>query len=46
MFHIGGEERELRTGDAAIARPGQQHGVKNLAAEDLVLLVFMTPRPE
>ena len=45
LFHIAGEERELSPGEAVIARPGQDHGVKNSAAEDLVLLVFMTPRP-
>ena len=44
-FHIAGEERELRSGETVIARPGQEHGVRNAAAEDLVLLVFMTPRP-
>ena len=45
MFHIAGEEKELVPGESVIARPGQDHGVKNSAAEDLVLLVFMTPRP-
>lgn len=45
LFHIAGEERELAAGEAVIARRGQDHGVKNAAAEDLVLLVFMTPRP-
>ena len=45
MFHIGGEQRELGEGEAVIARPGQEHGVKNAATGDLVLLVFMTPRP-
>jgi|SRR5712671_1049352 len=44
-FHIGGEERELGMGEAVVARPGEQHGVQNGALEDLVLLVFMTPRP-
>jgi mannose-6-phosphate isomerase-like protein (cupin superfamily) len=44
-FHIAGEEKELGSGQAVIARPGQEHGVRNGAAEDLVLLVFMTPRP-
>jgi len=44
-FHIAGEERELSSGEAVIAKPGQDHGVKNSAVEDLVLLVFMTPRP-
>jgi mannose-6-phosphate isomerase-like protein (cupin superfamily) len=45
MFHIGGEERELGTGQAVVARPGEPHGVRNKSAEDLVLLVFMTPKP-
>ena len=45
IFHIAGEERELSSGEAVIAKPGQDHGVKNSAVEDLVLLVFMTPRP-
>jgi mannose-6-phosphate isomerase-like protein (cupin superfamily) len=45
MFHIAGEERELGSGEAVVARPGQTHGVKNSAVEDLVLLVFMIPRP-
>jgi quercetin dioxygenase-like cupin family protein len=45
VFHIAGEERELASGETVIARPGQDHGVKNVSAEDLVLLVFMTPRP-
>jgi quercetin dioxygenase-like cupin family protein len=45
VFHIAGEERELASGETVIARPGQDHGVKNASAEDLVLLVFMTPRP-
>ena len=44
-FHIAGEEKELASGQAVIARPGQEHGVRNGAAEDLVILVFMTPRP-
>ena len=45
VFHIAGEERELGEGEAVIARPGEEHGVRNEAAADLVLLVFMTPRP-
>jgi len=45
MFHIGGEERELRMGEAVVARPGEPHGVRNASAEELVLLVFMTPKP-
>jgi len=45
LFHIGGEERELKSGQAVIARPGETHGVRNSADQDLVLLVFMTPKP-
>jgi quercetin dioxygenase-like cupin family protein len=45
VFHIAGEEKELGTGETVIAKPGQDHGVKNASADDLVLLVFMTPRP-
>lgn len=45
-FHIGGEERELNSGQAVIARPGEAHGVRNAGKEDLVLLVFMTPKPK
>jgi quercetin dioxygenase-like cupin family protein len=45
LFHIAGEERELGEGETVIAKPGQDHGVKNSSTEDLVLLVFMTPRP-
>src|SRR5438552_18839384 len=44
-FHIAGEEKELGAGEIVIARPGEVHGVRNAAAEDLVPLVFMTPRP-
>ena len=43
--HIGGEERELTSGQAVIARPGEAHGVRNAGEQDLVLLVFMTPKP-
>lgn len=45
LFHIGGEQRELAEGDTVIARPGAPHGVRNTSAKDLVLLVFMTPKP-
>ena len=44
-FHIAGEENDLGPGEMVIARPGEPHGVRNEAPEDLVLLVFMTPRP-
>ena len=45
LFQIAGEQRELESGETVIARPGQDHGVKNASSEDLVILVFMTPRP-
>ena len=45
LFHIGGEEQTLETGQAVIARPGEAHGVRNSGQQDLVLLVFMTPKP-
>ena len=45
LFHIAGEERELGQGETVIAKPGQDHGVRNSTTDNLVLLVFMTPRP-
>jgi quercetin dioxygenase-like cupin family protein len=45
LFHIGGEERRLEEGQAAVAREGEAHGVRNTETQDLVLLVFMTPKP-
>ena len=45
LFHIGGEERELENGQAVIERPGEAHGVRNAGQQDLVLLVFMAPKP-
>jgi quercetin dioxygenase-like cupin family protein len=44
-FHIDGAEQDLTSGQAIVARPNQTHGVRNASAEDLVLLVFMSPRP-
>ena len=44
-FHIGGQEKELGPDEIVVARPGEPHGVRNATNEDLVLLVFMTPRP-
>jgi mannose-6-phosphate isomerase-like protein (cupin superfamily) len=44
-FHIGGEEQDLNAGQSVIARPNEAHGVRNASSEDLVLLVFMCPRP-
>jgi mannose-6-phosphate isomerase-like protein (cupin superfamily) len=44
-FHIGGQEQVLGPDEIVVARPGEPHGVRNAANEDLVLLVFMMPRP-
>jgi len=45
VFHISGEERELGPDNIVIARPGEAHGVKNNSDSELVVLVFMTPKP-
>jgi mannose-6-phosphate isomerase-like protein (cupin superfamily) len=44
-FTIGDEEADLGQGNAAIARSGEPHGVRNETGENLVLLVTMAPRP-
>ena len=44
-FHVASEDSECSAGDAIIARPGEDHGVKNESENNLILLVFMTPRP-
>lgn len=45
LFHIAGEEKSLAAGQIVIARPEEDHGVRNETGENLVLLVFMSPRP-
>ena len=45
MFHVGGEERSLGPGEIVVAKPGEDHGVRNERDTDLVLLVFMSPCP-
>jgi quercetin dioxygenase-like cupin family protein len=44
-FHVNGEEGRLDAGHAVVARGGEDHGVRNETDRELVLLVFMTPRP-
>ncbi len=44
-FTIGEEEADLTEGNAAIARAGVPHGVRNDSEDELVLLVTMAPRP-
>ena len=45
MVTVGSEERELVADEITLAPSGQDHGVKNNSDENLVLLVFMAPRP-
>ena len=45
LFHIAGEERLLGEGAIVIARSEEDHGVRNEHERNLVLLVFMSPRP-
>ena len=42
---IGGEERDLKTGEAVMVPPGVEHGVINHSTRKLVILVFMAPKP-
>ena len=42
---VGAETRALRAGEAAMARAGEPHGVRNDSAGRAVCLVFMAPRP-
>ena len=44
-FTIGDEETDLTEGNAAIARAGVPHGVRNDSGGELVLLGTMAPRP-
>lgn len=41
---IGGEERDLGPGEAALAAPGVEHGISNAGAEPLMVLVFQAPK--
>jgi quercetin dioxygenase-like cupin family protein len=45
MFTVGDEERELGPGEIALAPAGQNHGVANRGPQQLVALVFVTPKP-
>ncbi len=44
--HVGGEEQVLREGQAALARAGTAHGVRNATDAPLVVLAVMAPRPD
>ena len=45
VARVGGEERELKPGEAVLAEAGSEHGVENRSGERAALLVFMAPRP-
>jgi len=45
LVQIGTDQRELAPGMAAHAGAGEEHAVKNVGAEQLVMLVFMAPHP-
>ena len=44
-FHIGGESKELQANSTVMAPSGVEHGVTNTSNEQLVLLVYMAPKP-
>ncbi|MCA9771994.1 MAG: cupin domain-containing protein [Myxococcales bacterium] len=44
-FRVGAEEKILGPGEATIAPSGEDHGVVNTSDADLVVLVFMAPKP-
>jgi quercetin dioxygenase-like cupin family protein len=45
VFQVGSEERDLSSGEMALAPAGQSHGVLNRSAERLKVLVFVAPKP-
>jgi quercetin dioxygenase-like cupin family protein len=45
LVQIGAEQRELLPGMAAHASSGEEHAVKNVGPDRLVMLVFMAPHP-
>jgi quercetin dioxygenase-like cupin family protein len=42
---VGNAEREVRPGDLVCAPAGEEHAVRNLGPERLVVLVVMAPKP-
>ncbi len=44
-FHIGDETKDVRPGQAVVARAGEPHGVENETTGRVVLLVGMAPPP-
>jgi quercetin dioxygenase-like cupin family protein len=45
LVQVGSEQRELCAGMVAHASSGEEHAVKNLGPDRLVMLVFMAPHP-
>ena len=44
-IRVGPEERDVRPGDLVCAPAGEEHGVRNLGPDPLVVLVVMAPKP-
>lgn len=44
-FQVGEQEKELGEGEIALAQSGQRHGVTNRSSEQLVVMVYMAPKP-
>jgi len=44
-FQVGEETETVAVGASVLAPAGQPHGVKNASAKQLVVLVFMAPKP-
>ena len=42
---VGSEEKELSPDEITIAPAGEDHGVVNQTQDELVVLVFMAPKP-
>jgi quercetin dioxygenase-like cupin family protein len=45
VVQVGGEEQELRAGEAVLAPAGQEHGIVNRSSARAAVLVFMAPKP-
>ncbi len=45
VFHVGEEEEEIEAGSAVLAPSGVPHGVENKSGKQLIVLVFMAPKP-
>jgi len=43
LAHVGGEEQELRAGQAVLAPAGSEHGIENRSQARAAVLVLMAP---